>query len=300
MVLIKRGGLNPQDYDQLADNFVPDSQEVLSKSPYDSQLGVNMARDARKVINGTLKIEDFHKVYSASLIKEFGDQYAAGAPEQASGEKKGKEPKWGMVIDLRKCVGCDTCTVSCKSENRTPPGMSYNIVLETMKGDFPNISLVNLPRPCMQCDKPPCVQVCPTRATYKLENGIVTIDNDRCIGCRYCMVACPYGARSYDFGDGYDQEMLGYNDVTSPEYGMDRGERKKGNIPEETVRKCSFCYHRLQRGEEPACVETCIGDARYFGDMSDPNSVVSKLAASPRAFRLKEELGTQPRVVYLR
>jgi len=300
MVLIKRDGLNPEDYDQLADNFVPDADKVLSKSPYDSQLGVNMARDARKVINGKLKIEDFHKVYSASLIKEFGDHFAGDVPSKDTGEKKGKEPKWGMVIDLKKCVGCDTCTVSCKSENRTPPGMSYNIVLETMKGDFPNISLVNLPRPCMQCDKPPCVQVCPTRATYKLENGIVTIDNDRCIGCRYCMVACPYGARSYDFGDGYDQEMLGYNDVTSPEYGMDRGERKKGKIPEETVRKCSFCYHRLQRGEEPACVETCIGDARYFGDMSDPNSVVSKLAASPRAFRLKEELGTQPRVVYLR
>jgi molybdopterin-containing oxidoreductase family iron-sulfur binding subunit len=126
------------------------------------------------------------------------------------------------------------------------------------------------------------------------------IDNDRCIGCRYCMVACPYGARSYDFGDGYEQEMIGYNDVTSPEYGVERGERKKGKVPQETVRKCSFCYHRLQRGEEPACVETCIGDARYFGDMNDPNSVVSKLAASPRAFRLKEELGTQPRVVYLR
>lgn len=298
MVLKSNVSLDPNEYNTLADQFVPDSEKVLATSPYDSQLGMNMARDARKVINGNLKIEDFHKVYSASLIKEFGDQYAGEIKETE--KKNGKGPKWGMVIDLKKCVGCDTCTVSCKAENRTPPGMSYNVVLETLAGDYPNISLVNLPRPCMQCDKPPCVQVCPTRATYKLENGIVIIDNDRCIGCRYCMVACPYGARSYDFGDGYDQEMMGCNDVTSPEYGIERGERKKGAIPEETVRKCSFCYHRLQRGEEPACVETCIGDARYFGDMSDPNSVVSKLAASPRAFRLKEELGTQPRVVYLR
>lgn len=298
MVLKSKSSLDPKDYAKLADHFVPDSEKVLSTSSYDSKLGLNMARDARKVINGKLKIEEFHKVYSASLIQEFGNHYAGG--EIVSEKKNGKGPKWGMVIDLKKCVGCDTCTVSCKAENRTPPGMSYNVVLETLAGDFPNISLVNLPRPCMQCDKPPCVQVCPTRATYKLENGIVTIDNDRCIGCRYCMVACPYGARSYDFGDGYEQEMMGFNDVTSPEYGMERGERKKGKIPEETVRKCSFCYHRLQRGEEPACVETCIGDARYFGDMSDPNSVVSKLAASPRAFRLKEELGTQPRVVYLR
>jgi len=300
MALKTKNGLEPEEYAKLADDFVLDAQKVLSDSRYDTKLGLNMASDARKVINGNLQIEDFHKIYSASLLKEFGDQYASVATTTKSTQKKDTGPKWGMVIDLKKCVGCDTCTVSCKSENRTPPGMSYNVVLETIKGDFPNISVVNLPRPCMQCDKPPCVQVCPTRATYKLDNGIVTIDNDRCIGCRYCMIACPYGARSYDFGDGYEQEMIGYNDVTSPEYGVERGERKKGKIPQETVRKCSFCYHRLQRGEEPACVETCIGDARYFGDMSDPNSVVSKLAASPRAFRLKEELGTQPRVVYLR
>lgn len=300
MFFNKNNDLQPEDYSKLADNFVPDSDRVLATSSYDSELGKNMARDARKVINGTLKIADFHKIYSASLLREFGDQYANGTTEAETNSSAGTGVRWGMVIDLKKCVGCDTCTVSCKAENRTPPGMSYNVVLETVKGDFPNFSITNLPRPCMQCDKPPCVQVCPTRATYKMENGIVNIDNDRCIGCRYCMVACPYGARSYDFGDSYEQEMSGCNDVTSPEYGIERGERKKGAVPEETVRKCSFCYHRLQRGEEPACVETCIGDARYFGDMNDPNSVVSKLAASPRAFRLKEELGTKPRVVYLR
>lgn len=302
MAIHSKSHLQPEDYSKLADHFVPDSDKVLAASPYDSELGKNMARDARKVINGKLKIEDFHRVYSASLIKEFGDQYASGTSESSrnSTTSAGTGPKWGMVIDLKKCVGCDTCTVSCKAENRTPPGMSYNVVLETIKGDYPNFSITNLPKPCMQCDNPPCVQVCPTRATYKMENGIVIIDNDRCIGCRYCMVACPYGSRSYDFGNSYEQEMIGYNDVTSPEYGIERGKRKKGAVPEETVRKCSFCYHRLQRGEEPACVETCIGDARYFGDMNDPNSVVSKLAASPRAFRLKEELGTKPRVVYLR
>lgn len=304
MALNQKEELQPEEYSKLADEFVPNSDEVLETSKYDSNLGKNMALDARKVINGKLKIEDFHKIYSASLIKEFGDQFAMGPREVAAaetGESDGSYngPKWGMVIDLKKCVGCDTCTVSCKAENRTPPGMSYNVVLETVKGDFPNFSITNLPRPCMQCDKPPCAQVCPTRATYKHENGIVIIDNDRCIGCRYCMVACPYGARSYDFGNNYD-DMIGFKDVTSPEYGIERGKRKEGAVPEETVRKCSFCYHRLQRGEEPACVETCIGNARFFGDMNDPNSVVSKLAASPRAFRLKEELGTQPRVVYLR
>lgn len=205
-----------------------------------------------------------------------------------------------MVIDLQKCVGCDTCTVSCKAENRTPPGISYNVVLEEERGVFPHVTRINLPRPCMQCDQPPCVHVCPVEATYKLENGIVVVDDDRCIGCRYCIVACPYGARSFDFGESYAQEMLGYHAVQAPEYGRYRGARQKGKAPIGTVRKCHFCYHRLQRGEEPACVETCIGDARYFGDLDDPGSVVSKLAASPRAFRLKEELGTEPRVIYLK
>lgn len=298
MALFSKREVQPEDYNKMVDSSLPDAKQQLSESAYDSQLGLNMARDARKVIDGKLKIEDFHQVYSSTLTKEFGELYAA--TEGTANKQTGKGPKWVMVIDLQKCVGCDTCTVSCKAENRTPPGISYNVVMEEMIGDYPTLALVNLPRPCMQCDKPPCVQVCPTRATYKMENGIVTIDNDRCIGCRYCIVACPYGARSYDFGDSYEQEMLGYNDVTSPEYGMERGERKKGKTPIGTVRKCSFCYHRLERGEEPACVETCIGDARYIGDINDPNSVVSKLAASPRAFRLKEELGTAPSVIYLR
>lgn len=212
---------------------------------------------------------------------------------------KGKDFKWAMVIDLQKCVGCDTCTVSCKAENRTPPAVSYNVVIEETVGAFPNVRNRNIPRPCMQCDKPPCVQVCPVRASYKLENGIVAIDNDRCIGCRYCQVACPYGARSYDFGLSYEQEMVGYNEVQGSDYGKNHGERNATSVPVGTVRKCTFCMHRLERGEEPACVETCIGDARYFGDLNDPNSVVSKLAVNSRAFRLKEELGTEPRVIYL-
>ncbi|WP_017756807.1 4Fe-4S dicluster domain-containing protein [Calidifontibacillus oryziterrae] len=288
---------SPAVYSKMINGILPNAEKELADSPFDTQLGLNMARDARKVIKGSLAIEDFHKIYSASLLKEFGTHYASG-PDENTKEKTG--PKWVMVIDLKKCVGCDTCTVSCKAENRTPPGISYNVVMEQLEGDFPNIKSLNLPRPCMQCDKPSCVQVCPTRATYKLKNGIVTIDNDRCIGCRYCIIACPYGARSFDFGESYEQEMVGYNDVTSPEYGTERGERKKGKTPIGTVRKCSFCYHRLERGEEPACVETCIGDARYFGDINDPNSVVAKLAASPRAFRLKEELGNKPSVIYLR
>lgn len=152
----------------------------------------------------------------------------------------------------------------------------------------------------MQCDNPPCAQVCPVKATYKLDNGIVAIDADRCIGCRYCMVSCPYGARYFDFGQDYQAEMVGYNELTTPEYGVNRGTRQKDKAPIGTVRKCHFCFHRLQRGEEPACVETCPSDARYFGNLADPDSTVSKLAASTRAMVLKEELGTHPRVIYLK
>lgn len=211
------------------------------------------------------------------------------------------QPRWGMVIDLQKCVGCDSCTIACKVENRTPPGVSYNVVVEQEVGTFPNVRRVNIPRPCMQCDTPPCVTVCPVNATYKGDDGVVVIDADRCIGCRYCITACPYGARSFDFGESYRDEMQGADEVQPPEWGIDRG--KRGGIwtaPVGTVRKCTFCSHRTPRGEEPACVETCIGDARYFGDLNDPTSVVSKLAHDPRAFRLKEEVGTEPNVYYLK
>lgn len=279
--------------DRLLDDFVQGAKEILDDSPYSTPLGLNMARDARRLQAGQITQEQFVKKYQAQVEKEFGERM------EMVKEPERKGVRWGMVIDLRKCVGCDTCTVSCKAENRTPPGVSYNIVLEQEKGTFPNVTRVNLPRPCMQCDRPPCVSVCPVRATYKRDDGIVAIDNDRCIGCRYCMVACPYGARSFDFGESYEGEMIGYDAVQAPEYGMKQGKRKKNKTPIGTVRKCSFCYHRLQRGEEPACVETCIGDARYFGNLDDPNSVVSKLAKSPRAFRLKQELGTKPRVIYL-
>ncbi len=214
---------------------------------------------------------------------------------------EGYQPKWGMVIDLQKCVGCDSCTIACKVENRTPPGVSYNVVFEEETGEFPNVKRTNVPRPCMQCDSPPCVSVCPVNATYKAEDGTVVIDADRCIGCRYCITACPYGARSFDFGTSYEDEMQGAEEIVVPDYGAEQGKRtSKFTSPVGTVRKCTFCTHRLERGEEPACCETCIGDARYFGDLNDPNSVVAKLAADPRAFRLKEEFGTAPRVYYLR
>lgn len=284
------------DLDKMLGNELERKHKLLETSPYSRELGLQLAAGAQQVASGKLDQKAFYATYASAVQQEFGRDWAAGVRQEE--DKKG--PRWAMVIDLAKCVGCDTCTVSCKAENRTPPGVSYNVVIEQEQGGFPNVKKNSLPRPCMQCDKPPCGQVCPVRATYKLANGIVAIDYERCIGCRYCIVACPYGARSFDFGHSYEQEMLGYEDVQSPEYGINRGVRQKGKSPIGTVRKCMFCFHRLQRGEEPACIETCIGDARYFGDLSDSNSVVAKLASSPRTVRLKEELGTEPRVIYLR
>ncbi|MFC7044706.1 4Fe-4S dicluster domain-containing protein [Halobacteriaceae archaeon GCM10025711] len=323
-------------FDALVDANLVDPEEELAMSPYSTDLGLAMAEDARRVARGELSGDAFWEKYDEAAAAEFGDDYRKTpnpaidrredgqtvSPEVAGGlscsvgtmssvatmlkaqqdaqDVDVPEKRYGMVIDLQKCVGCDSCTVACKAENRTPPGVSYNVVMEAEHGEYPNTSRTNVPRPCLQCENPPCVQVCPVSATYKMDNGIVNIDYDRCIGCRYCLIACPYGARSSDFGENYDEEFMEGGAVQSPEYGVDRGPRVEKESPIGNARKCSFCMHRLERGEEPACVETCIGDARYFGDLDDPESEVSKLAASTRAFRLKEEEGTEPNLYYLR
>jgi len=319
-------------FDEMVERDLTDPEEELEKTEFSTDLGLEMAEDAKRVSRGELSGDAFWEKHDARAREEFGEDYEAtpnpaidsdtqtvsaetaeslscsvGSMESVASEmgetqesEADGDENWGMVIDLQKCVGCDSCTVACKAENRTPPGVSYNVVMEEEHGEFPDVTRTNLPRPCMQCESPPCVQVCPVSATYKMENGVVNIDYDRCIGCRYCMIACPYGARYFDFGDNYDDEVMGSGEVTSPEYGVDRGPREGGESPVGNVRKCSFCTHRLERGEEPACVETCIGDARNMGDLNDPDSEVAELASSERAFQLKEEEGTDPNVYYLK
>ncbi len=226
-------------------------------------------------------------------------------------KKKPEERRWVMVIDLRKCVGCTACTISCIAENKLPPGVVYRPVLMEEIGTYPNVTMNFLPRPCMQCDEPPCVEVCPVDATYKNQDGIVIIDYDQCIGCRSCIAACPYGARSFDFGQTYTQNtpdhvdfMLGqsnadgYELLADYEYNDPRI-RKGHESPIGNVRKCHFCLHRLNAGMLPACTTTCIGRATYFGDANDPDSLVTELISGNNVMRLKEELGTKPRVYYL-
>ena len=208
---------------------------------------------------------------------------------------------YGFVIDLEKCVGCHGCSVACKGANGTPPTVTRARVDRGTEGSYPNAVRTIRPMLCMMCENPPCVAVCPQGATtIRDEDGIVVIDADRCIGCKYCIAACPYGARSADEGSSYAVEMQAADQVTAPEYGVDHGARGKYRGTYGTVRKCTFCAHRIAEGEAPACCETCIGDARYFGDLNDPSSKVAQLAASPRAFRLREELGTNPSVYYLK
>ncbi|HUE75863.1 MAG TPA: 4Fe-4S dicluster domain-containing protein [Chloroflexota bacterium] len=220
---------------------------------------------------------------------------------QQAMQKPVEQRHWVMVIDQRKCVGCSACTIACKAENRLPPGVVYRPVLEEEIGEYPNVTRRFIPRPCMQCENPPCVPVCPVGATYSRPDGIVEINYEQCIGCRYCVTACPYSARVFDSGDQYSTgtpQAQPYESLRTYEYGhvydRDHGESPIGN-----VRKCHFCLHRLDNGMLPECVTSCIGVATYFGDLNDPDSMVAELVASPNVQRLKEDLGTKPRVYYL-
>jgi Fe-S-cluster-containing dehydrogenase component len=220
--------------------------------------------------------------------------------------------KWGMAIDLAKCIGCHACTVSCVAENKLPPGVVYRPVLEIETGTYPSVGRRFIPRPCLQCQNPPCTKVCPVSATYTNEFGVVIVDYKRCIGCRYCLVSCPYSARTSDFGDWYTRgtteghgvvqgqkiAAAGYEVKPSAEYGKKWATRGKGS-PVGNARKCHFCLHRLAVRMLPACVTTCIGRATIFGNRNDPDSMVFEQIASARTYQLKAELGTNPAVYYL-
>ncbi len=225
-------------------------------------------------------------------------------------------PRWGMVIDLDKCFACQSCTVACRMENNTPIAgphqteqdrtILWNEVLPFVEGEYPKVKMTFIPRPCMHCDQPACVKVCPVQATYKNEEGIVLVDYERCVGCRMCTVACPFAVRYFNWYPPEWPEALKAHLNPDPEVKP---------RPAGVVEKCTFCIQRRRKAEEqakaegrpfnatdyvPACVQTCTGHARYFGDLDDPNSLVYQLSHSPRAYRLFEELGTQPKVYYLK
>ncbi len=206
--------------------------------------------------------------------------------------------QWAMVIDQNKCTGCGYCVMACRAHNDVAPDHTWNPVLE----DVPvNDKKVYLPRPCMQCAKAPCVDVCMVGASYYRPDGIVMMDYDKCIGCRYCEVACPYSARSFNW-TSFDAP-----NPAVPEWGEPEVARRPRGVPE----KCAFCYQRIDRGiaigltpgvdldATPSCVVACPVGARTFGDLSDPTSPVSVLLHDNSSFRLRDDLGTGTRVYYL-
>ena len=239
---------------------------------------------------------DFLKLTAVGLAIAAGTR--AVTQTKASGDAPQGERQWAMVIDQSKCTGCNYCTLACQAHNDVNREIQWNKVTETGTiGD----QKVFLPRPCMHCVHAPCVEVCPVKASYYRDDGIVMMHYNRCIGCRYCQIACPYEARSFNW-----EAFTGDNPAV-PEWGTPEVERRPRGVPE----KCSFCYQRIDRGlslgltpgvdadATPACVVVCPVGARIFGDLNDPESNVSKALRENPSYRLRENLGTGPRFYYL-
>lgn len=204
--------------------------------------------------------------------------------------------KFVMVFDLAKCDGCKKCTESCQAMHFTEPDREWIKVFK-MK-DAETTAAYFMPKPCFHCDNPPCTKVCPVGATFKRQDGIVLIDDDRCIGCRSCMAACPYSTRFFNWSEPMQPDAVAH--ITySPEHGFPR---QRG-----TTEKCDFCPHMIRDGKMPACVNGCPMNAIYFGDQNEDavtNSAgttvkFSQLLEDNSAYRFLEELGTEPRVYYL-
>lgn len=220
----------------------------------------------------------------------------AAAPPQPVADEAGSRRRWVMVIDLAKCDGCQECTRACSAMHFVPPGQEWIRVYEMR--DHEAGAPYWFPRPCMQCDNPPCVKVCPVSATWKREDGIVMQDTSRCIGCRFCIAACPYGARSFNW-----VEPPHTHEVMAQPYSMDWNfHHRKG-----TTEKCIFCPGLLKEGKLPACAVACPMGAIYFGDQvedavtnSQGETVrFSEMVRENAGTRFMEELGTEPRVYYL-
>lgn len=195
----------------------------------------------------------------------------AGLASPAARAAQTVQPRWGMLIDTRRCIGCQACTIGCSMENALPIGQFRTTVATyavTSGSGHAAVSMV--PRTCNHCDEPPCIPVCPVGATFKRADGTVLVDGDKCVGCAYCVQACPYEARFINHDTG-------------------------------KADKCTFCSHRVDAGLLPACVETCVGGARVFGDLNDPASEISRRiqAAAGRTSVLKPEVGSKPNVFYI-
>jgi molybdopterin-containing oxidoreductase family iron-sulfur binding subunit len=248
---------------------------------------------------GPDEIKEVKKRLLKQYKKKYGREFVLGT------EPPYPDVLFAYGLDLSRCIGCRRCVYACVQENNTSrrPQIQWIRVLRFKKGStnfeeadqyykantVPEEGYYYMPVQCQNCENPPCVKVCPTGATWKEPDGIVAIDYDWCVGCRYCMAACPYWARRFNFAEP---------DIPTEE--LNPNLHYLGNRPRSrgVVEKCTFCVQRTRRGRYPACVETCPVGARKFGNILDPESEISQLLENQRVFRLKEDLNTEPRFYY--
>lgn len=251
-------------------------------------------RQALQVVGATVTVAAVSTLFdqgplSADAIEGLG-RTGEGSPEH----------QWSMVIDLSRCIGCQYCLWTCQAVNDVPDDAKrWNVGFPEMTQNGTEFFMT---RPCLHCAEAPCVKVCPVGATWIREDGIVAMDYERCIGCRYCEVACPYDVRRFNWGEGELENAY------TPTWGTPEVPAR----PRGVVEKCTFCVHRIDRGLEqgltpgvdpqatPACVNVCPVGARVFGDVNDPESPVSRYLAQHETFVLREDFGTRPRVRYVR
>ena len=234
-------------------------------------------------------------------LKKYGKEFQISTQEALPGTL------WGYGLDLSRCIGCRRCVYACVQENNTSRNKRQSQwirVLRLKRGNLPtldesehyyNPSLVPeegftyMPVQCQQCENPPCVKVCPVHATWKEPDGLVVVDYNWCIGCRYCMAACPYKGRLFNWGE-----------PTIPQDEVNPSVHYLGNRPrmKSSVDKCTFCIQRVRMGRYPACVEACPTGTRKFGNLLDPNSEIRYIIDHKRTFRLKEDLNTEPKFYY--
>lgn len=233
--------------------------------------------------------------------------------------------RYAFVINLERCMGCNACVEACKVENNTGQNIRWMHVFRTETGEYPNSNWAFMPRPCMHCDNPPCTKVCPVGARFKREDGFVLTDFNRCIGCRYCEVACPYGVNYFNWKPPAENQYFDWKNAegskvfgsgTLPDsvrgsippyqnpdhsrlYGNDKRLVSGGGHYVGVMEKCTWCVHRVEKGLQPACVANCPVKTLYFGDLDDPKSEVSILLNRKKATRLLEELGTHPKTYYI-
>ncbi len=262
---------------------------------------------------------DFLKLGAGSVTAGAAVLVPTAAALATGGSSSLKGKKLGMVIDLQRCTGCGGCIISCISENNIQTGVTWAKKISKTVGKFPNVRMEFIPTLCNHCEKAPCVRACPTKAMHKGDGNITAHDTEKCFGCRTCKMMCPYDVISTNIKDTHrfwrDDKATIKGCTSSPReltkkvngnlipyYNADKEKTYEG-APlryKGIAEKCTFCDHRVPEGKLPFCVVSCPANARIFGDLNDPKSEVSKLLQKYKPMRLKEDLGTEPKVFYIR